>query len=199
MTTDPAQRAPVVHPVRDRLGALVDDDVVRWVGVALLVVALLVPIAYLAGRERTEDAEAAVRERVVALADALADGDSAACEMLTGEAGDQLVRAVGRKLGGDLRSCAAAVRAAASSRTPAQTQALRQVEVVAVEYREEWTTPVRDDPGRYRRSTARVVLVEGAVGLATESARTGRPDRWRIEDPGPLLDRLAPPVGAGTA
>lgn len=179
----------------DWVVGLLPEEVWWLVGIGLLILAALTPIALIADRQRTDDAEAAAGERVEAFAAALADGEGeTACEMLGDEATAELVRRIGRVAvpTSAAGSCEEAVRVAAARRPARQTRALRHAKVLEVDYDEEWTAPIREDPGRFEEATAIVRLRNGKVELKSESVQTNHAGSWTIQSAAPILDLIAP-------
>ena len=188
-------RRPVRAKVAEVLADIAAWEYWGWVGVALVVLAVVIPVGLLVNRQRTSDAEDAVRARVRELVDFLAAGEGGeACEMLSGRASEHLVAVVEERLvEPDRRSCASAVDAAATSRTAAQDEALGSVDVGEVTYEEEWTTPIGEDPGRFERAVSTVAVPGGTIILVSDTIRTDRPGAWRLNDINPLLDLVVPP------
>jgi hypothetical protein len=174
-----------------------DEMIWAIVGIGLVVVVGLGIAAYIAGRQRNDDAEVAVRERVESFAAAVAEGKGgAACEMLTNEAAADLAQRVDHAVApaGRARSCEQAVRVAASQASAGQTEGLRNVEVLEVDYDEEWTPAIREDPGHFESATATARLRgrDGEVELRTEDWSTEDAESWTIDSAAPVLELMVP-------
>ncbi len=185
----PSHRSTIIS------GSVADVSDWRFLATGLVVaLAVALPLGWILSRQRSSDAEDAVRDRLEEFAAAVAEGNGDdACEMLGDAATDDLAETVRRGLDeSEPRPCASAVQVAASERTAVEDEALADLGVDEVDHEEEWTTGVGDDPGRFERATATAVLTGGEVTLESDTARTDRAGSWTIVDPGPILDLALP-------
>ncbi len=88
-TEEAVPSAPILWRTGDWVAGSFAEGVWTWISLDLFVLAISASIVYLAGQERTADAEAAVRERAQTFTSAPGGGHGdAACEMLGDQAKD---------------------------------------------------------------------------------------------------------------